>query len=139
MSSIIKLFKIWAQAFALIILFVTIIKLIEGADRLRLATILQVGGAAALFLLIDMLVMARVNVCSTSRYIAIELAILLPCYLAAGWIFNWYSKDILGLTVFLAAFFAIYALVFTIQRQQLKMDAQKLNEKLKKYAGNEGD
>ncbi len=139
MSSTIKLFKIWAQAFALIILFVTIVKLIEGADRLRLATILQVGGAAALFLLIDMLVMARVNVRSTSRYIAIELAILLPCYLAAGWIFNWYSKDILGLTVFLAAFFAIYALVFTIQRQQLKMDAQKLNEKLKKYAGNEGD
>lgn len=134
MSSIIKHFKIWAQAFALIILFVAIIKLIEGDNQLRLSAILQIGGAVALFLLIDMSIMSRVNIKTTRGYIIIELSILLPCYLAAGWIFEWYDKVAAGIMVFLAAFFGIYALIFAIQRQQIKVDAQRINEKLKEYA-----
>ena len=136
MNSITKYFKIWAQAFALIILFLTVIKLVEGGDQVRLGAILQIGGAAALFLLIDMLVMSRVNVKTTAGYIAVELAILLPCYLAAGWIFHWYDKSMAGLAVFLAAFFGIYALTFSVQRQQMKAEARRINEKLKGYADN---
>ncbi len=136
MNSISKYFKIWAQAFALIILFLTVIKLIEGGDQLRLGAILQIGGAAALFLLIDMLIMSRVNVKTTTGYIAVELSILLPCYLAAGWILHWYDKSIAGLAVFLAAFFAIYALTFSVQRQQMKAEAKRINKKLKEFADN---
>lgn len=135
MNSITKHFKIWAQAFALIILFLTAIKLIQGDDQLRLGVIVQIGCAAALFLLIDMLIMSRVNVKSTVGYVAAELVILLPCYLAAGWIFNWYDKSIEGLAMFLAAFFVIYGLIFSVQRQQMKADAQRINEKLKEYGG----
>jgi hypothetical protein len=133
MNSITKHFKIWAQAFALIILFLAIIKLIEGDDQLRLGVILQIGGAVALFLLIDMSIMSRINVKTTRGYITIELSILLPCYLAAGWIFKWYDKSAAGFMVFLAAFFGIYTLIFAIQRQQIKTDAQRINEKLKEY------
>lgn len=136
MNGIIKHFKIWAQAFALIILFLTAIKLIQGDDQLRLGAIIQIGGAAALFLLIDMLIMSRVNVKSTAGYVAADLIILLPCYLATGWIFNWYDKSIMGVIVFLAAFFGIYALIFSVQRQQMKADAQRINKKLKEYADN---
>ena len=136
MNSITKYFKVWAQAFALIILFLTVIKLVEGGDQVRLGAILQIGGAAALFLLIDMLIMSRVNVKTTAGYVAVELSILLPCYLAAGWFFHWYDKSIAGIAVFLAAFFAIYALTFSVQRQQIKAEAQRINEKLKQYADN---
>lgn len=136
MKNITKYFKIWAQAFALIILVLAAIKLIEGNAQLKLSAILQIAGAAALFLFIDMLIMSRVSVKSTAGYIAAELAILLPCYLAAGWIFNWYDKSAAGCAVFLGAFFAIYALIFAVQRQQLRADALRINEKLKEYAEN---
>lgn len=133
MSNIIKYFKIWAQSFALIILFAAIIKLIEGDSQLHLGTILQIGGAVVLFLLIDISIMSRVNIKTTRGYIFIELSFLLPCYLAAGWIFEWYDRSAVGIMVFLAVFFGIYALIFAIQRQQIKVDAQKINEKLKEY------
>lgn len=135
MNSITKHFKIWAQVFALIILFLTAVKLIQGAEQLRLGVIVQIGGAAALFLLIDMLIMSRINVRSTAGYVAAELVILLPCYLAAGWIFNWYDKNIVGLALFLAAFLLIYGVIFSVQKQQMKADAQRINEKLKEYGG----
>lgn len=137
MNNITKLFKTWAQVFALIILLLTAMKLIEGASQLKLGVIAEIGGAAALFLFLDILIMAHINVKSTAGYIACELAILLPCYLAAGWVLNWYDKSIAGFAVFLAAFFAIYALTFSIQRQQLKLDAKRINELLKKHVAQE--
>lgn len=137
MNNTTKFLKIWAQAFALIIVLLTAVKLMEGASQLKLGVILEIAGAAALFLLIDMLVMARVNIKSTAGYIIAELAILLPCYLAAGWVLNWYDKSVAGFVVFLIAFFAIYALTFSIQRQQLKLDAKRINELLKEHAEQE--
>ena len=133
MNNITKFFRTWAQAFALIIVLLTAAKLIEGASQLKLGVILEIGSGAALFLLIDMLVMARVSIRSTAGYIIAELAILLPCYLAAGWVLNWYDKSVAGFAVFLIAFFAIYTLTFSVQRQQLKLDAKRINELLKKH------
>ena len=137
MNNIARLFKTWAQAFALIILLLTAMKLMEGASQIRLGVIAEIGGAAALFLFIDMLIMTHINIKSTAGYVGCELAILLPCYLAAGWIFNWYDKSMAGFLLFLAASFAIYALTFSIQRQQLKLDAKRINELLKKHVEQE--